>query len=60
MNNFVFSQDPLLYSSIINRQMPQNEIDMKKQLDEAMAQYQALTQQPQAPQPSTQTKDYLG
>lgn len=61
MNNFVFSQDPLLYTALSNRQNPQMEYDMKRQLDEAMAQYQALSQTPppQTPQPS-QTKDYLG
>lgn len=61
MNNFVFSQDPLLYTALSNRQNPQMEYDMKRQLDEAMAQYQALSQTPppQTPQPS-QAKDYLG
>jgi hypothetical protein len=60
MNNFVFSQDPLLYTSIANRQNVQNEYDMKKQLDEAMAQYQAMSQSPQPPTPKPQQKDYLG
>ena len=59
MNNFVFIQDPLLYTALSNRQNPQAEYDMKKQLDEAMAQYQALSQ-PQAPIQKTQPKDYLG
>lgn len=61
MNNFVFSQDPLLYSTIMSRQNNQAEVDMKRQLDEALIQYQTLTQQspPQPPQ-QTQTKDYLG
>ena len=59
MNNFVFSQDPLLYASLANRQSPQVEYDMRRQLDEAMAQYQALSQQtPQQQKP--QPKDYLG
>lgn len=59
MNNFVFSQDPLLYASLASRQNPQNEYDMKRQLDEAMAQYQALSQNsPQQQKP--QQKDYLG
>lgn len=60
MNNFVFSQDPLLYSSLMSRQNPQNEYDVKKQLDDAMVQYQQLmmNQQPQKTQP--QQKDYLG
>ena len=61
MNNFVFSQDPLLYTSIMNRQNPQTEEDMRRQLNEAMMQYQALNQPPQ-PQntQTTQSKDYLG
>ena len=60
MNNFVFSQDPLLYTSLTSRQNQQAEYDMKKQLDEAMAQYQAMSQPPQPPAPKPQTKDYLG
>lgn len=58
MNNFVFSQDPLLYSSMLSKQQGQPEYDMKRQLDEALAQYQAMSQ----PQPSQkqQAKDYLG
>ena len=63
MNNFVFSQDPLLYTSLTSRQNPQAEYDLKRQLDEAMAQYQALSQfnQPQHPQATPQApKDYLG
>jgi hypothetical protein len=63
MNNFVFSQDPLLYSTLMSRQNPQAEIEMRKQLDEAILQYQTLSQQqPQAPPPQqlSQTKDYLG
>lgn len=59
MNNFVFSQDPLLYASLSNRQSPQVEYDMRRQLDEAMAQYQALSQQA-SQQQKPQTKDYLG
>ena len=61
MNNFVFSQDPLLYSTIMSRQNNQAEVDMKRQLDEALIQYQTLTQQsPPQPTQQTQTKDYLG
>jgi hypothetical protein len=62
MNNFVFSQDPLLYSTIMSRQNNQNEVEMKRQLDEALIQYQTLTQQqpPQVQPQQTQTKDYLG
>ena len=59
MNNFVFSQDPLLYASLTNRQNPQVEYDMKRQLDEAMAQYQAMSQQTTIQQ-KPQQKDYLG
>lgn len=61
MNNFVFSQDPLLYTALANRQNPQAEYDMKRQLDEAIVQYQALSQQsPQSIQSKPQPKDYLG
>lgn len=65
MNNFVFSQDPLLYTSLVGRQMQQQPDDLKRQLDEAMAQYQTLSQAPQVPTPPqlsqvSQTKDYLG
>lgn len=57
MNNFVFSQDPLLYTALSNRQNPQSEYDMKRQLDDALAQYQAISQNSiQKPQ----VKDYLG
>lgn len=59
MNNFVFSQDPLLYTALSNRQNNQSEYDMKRQLDEAMAQYQAMTQSQPLTQKS-QYKDYLG
>lgn len=59
MNNFVFSQDPLLYTSMLSKQSPQNEYDVRRQLDEAMAQYQALSQNPSSPQ-KMQSKDYLG
>ena len=60
MNNFVFSQDPLLYASLMNRQAPQNDYEMKQQLDEAMAQYQALSQNTPNYQKPQQQKDYLG
>lgn len=61
MNNFVFSQDPLLYTSLITKQTPQTEEDMRRQLNEAIIQYQSLSQAPQQPTTtSTQTKDYLG
>ena len=58
MNNFVFSQDPLLYSSSMMPQ-PQQDIDLKRQLDTVMAQYQALQQKPPAP-PEPQIEDHLG
>ena len=61
MNNFVFSQDPLLYTSMVGRQAPQNEADIKRQLDDAIIQYQNFTQNQQPLQNlSPQTKDYLG
>lgn len=60
MNNFVFSQDPLLYATVTSRQLPQSEMDVKRQLDEAMAQYQAMSQQTAQPQPKNTVKDYLG
>lgn len=60
MNNFVFSQDPLLYTALASRQAPQAEYDMKRQLDEAMAQYQALSQQNTPTPQKPQQKDYLG
>lgn len=59
MNNFVFSQDPLLYTSLMARQNPQNEAEIRQQLNEALIQYQALNQPPQQPQPQPD-KDYLG
>ena len=61
MNNFVFSQDPLLYTSLMNKNNPQNEYEMRRQFDEAMAQYQALSSQapPQVPN-KPQQRDYLG
>lgn len=59
MNNFVFSQDPLLYNTS-HQYIPQNDIDIKRQLDTVMAQYQAL-QQKQAPTPpEPQVEDHLG
>ena len=62
MNNFVFSQDPLLYTSLMNRPIPQpqNEYELKRQLDEAMAQYQAISQQTPPSPPKSEYRDYLG
>ena len=63
MNNFVFSQDPILYNPTIPQTTPQNEADIKRQLDSIMVQYQALqqkqNQQPPTP-PIEKTPDYLG
>lgn len=59
MNNFVFSQDPLLYSSLEVRQVPQqNEYEMRRQFDDAMTRYQAYSQQ--GPPPPPPTRDYIG
>jgi hypothetical protein len=61
MNNFVFSQDPLLYTSLMARQNPQNEAELRQQLNEAMIQYQSLNQPPQPQQTQMLSeKDYLG
>lgn len=60
MNNFVFSQDPLLYNATQPQYYPQNDMDIKRQLDTVLAQYQAL-QQKQAPkEPEPQVEDHLG
>ena len=58
MNNFVFSQDPLLFQSIIPGQQNtfQNNTDLKQQYEAMMAQYQSMQQKTNQPQ----TKDYLG
>lgn len=58
MNNFVFSQDPLLYSGPTMVQ-PQQDMELKRQLDTVMAQYQALQQQ-KPPQPPEVIEDHLG
>lgn len=62
MNNFVFSQDPLLYSQIVPQQ--NNESDIKRQLNDMMIQYHSLQQQQQTPPPQYEykepPKDYLG
>jgi hypothetical protein len=67
MNNFVFSgTDPLLYNSIaapMQRQMP-SEMEVRQQLDNALAQYQQAQQNllnRQLPQVSEkEAKDHLG
>lgn len=60
MNNFVFSQDPLLYNSMIPRINGQQEPDIKQQLDQAAMQYQMMQQQMKNQQQPMATKDYLG
>lgn len=57
MNNFVFSQDPILYNSTIP-QYQQDPGEIKKQLDVVMAQYQQLQQSKAEPAP--RGIDYLG
>ena len=56
MNNFVFGQDPLLYTNPINVPSIHSEADIKRQLDSVMAQYQAMQQQ----KPQHTTEDHLG
>ena len=62
MNNFVFSQDPLLFQSLIPRQEPAypEGNDLKQQYEAIMAQYQALQQKPIPQAPQAPQKDYLG
>lgn len=60
MNNFVFSQDPLLYSATAPQYYQQNDMDIKRQLDTVMAQYQVLQQQKAPTQPEPQVEDHLG
>lgn len=62
MNNFVFSQDPVLFQSTIPMQTPFNDVaEMKKQFDASVAQYQAMQQQfPQIQQSKNTQIDYLG
>lgn len=60
MNNFVFSQDPILYSSTIPSYQ-QDPMEIKKQLDVVMAQYQNLQQNQSKPTPEhNKSIDYLG
>ncbi len=64
MNNFVFSgQDPLLFQSYVTKGTNMvTDVDLKQQMDAAIAQYQNMQQHLQQPQiPSQQqSKDYLG
>jgi vacuolar-type H+-ATPase catalytic subunit A/Vma1 len=57
MNNFVFSQDPLLFQSFIpgHQNNFQESSDLKQQYDAMIAQYQSMQQKT-----NQQTKDYLG
>lgn len=58
MNNFVFGNaDPLLYSSSTPRTEYTSDIDIKRQLDHAMQQYQQLQQSRQLETPQ---HDWLG
>lgn len=59
MNNFVFSQDPLLFQSVLPKQsnVYQDDNELKQQYDAITAQYQAMQQKMQQQTPS---KDYLG
>lgn len=58
MNNFVFSQDPILYGSTIP-QFQQDPSEIKKQLDVVMAQYQQLQQNKVETPPTPTPIDYL-
>lgn len=60
MNNFVFSQDPLLYNATQPQYYPQNDMDIKRQLDTVLAQYQALQQKQPPREPEPQVEDHLG
>lgn len=60
MNNFVFSQDPLLYNATQPQYYPQNDMDIKRQLDTVLAQYQALQQKQPPKEPEPQIEDHLG
>lgn len=61
MNNFVFSQDPILYGSTIP-QYQADPVEIKKQLDVVMAQYQQLQQSKNdhTTSPTPSPIDYLG
>lgn len=54
MNNYIFSQDPLLFQKPI--QQPLDDDQLRLQLERTIQQYQALQSQPQP----TQQKDVLG
>ena len=59
MNNFVFgTSDPLLYNTLPTRNQEYGEVDIKRQLDSVMQQYQQLQQSKQNEVPTQ--KDWLG
>jgi hypothetical protein len=61
MNNFVFSQDPLLFHSVMPRQgIIQENADLRQDYDTIIAQYQAMQQKMPQNQKSSASKDYLG
>lgn len=62
MNNFVFSQDPLLYQNIGQAMRPQPEYDPRQQFDSALAQYHQMQQTLNNKYPGEREggKDYLG
>lgn len=62
MNNFVFSQDPLLFHSVTPKQsgMLQENSDLMQNYDAIIAQYQAMQQKMPQTQNSLPSKDYLG
>lgn len=57
MNNFVFSQDPLLYGATMPTHPATTDMDIKRQLDTVLAQYQSM-QQKSAPE--LPTEDHIG
>lgn len=62
MNNFVFSQDPLLFQSVMPKQngILQESSDLRQDYDSIIAQYQALQQNMPQTQKYSASKDYLG
>lgn len=62
MNNFVFSQDPLLFQSVMPRQgsVIQDNADLRQDYDAIIAQYQAMQQKMPQTQKTSPSKDYLG
>ena len=60
MNNFVFSQDPLLYQNISQAMKPQPEFDPRQQFDSALAQYQQMQQALNSKVYQENGKDHLG